>query len=61
MSAITYTPKSIAGTPKAAAKPAEPAKGFFARLLDAVIAARTEQAERELARYVQLHGRDPIS
>lgn len=62
MSAVTYTDKSLAGSPKvakAATKPA--AKGFFARLVDAFIAARTEQAEREIARYVQLNGRDPIA
>lgn len=60
MSAVTYTPKSLAGTATVAAPAAKPAKGFLARLMDAIIAARTEQAERELARYVHLHGRDPI-
>ncbi|MEP9352115.1 hypothetical protein ABLE93_00800 [Xanthobacter sp. KR7-65] len=59
MSAVTYSEKSIARSAKA--QSSQPAKGFFARLLEAVIAARTEQAERELARYVHLNGRDPIA
>lgn len=59
MSAVTYnTTKTFASTPKAAAAPA---KGFFARVMEAIVAARMEQAERELARYVQVNGRDPIA
>ncbi|QRG06508.1 hypothetical protein EZH22_26820 [Xanthobacter dioxanivorans] len=58
MSAVTYTTKTFASAPKAAVAPK---KGFFARLMEAIVAARMEQAERELARYVQLNGRDPIA
>ncbi|MFG1276106.1 hypothetical protein [Xanthobacter autotrophicus] len=57
MSAVTYTDK-IVSTSKtdSSAK-----KGFFARFLEAVVAARLEQAEREYARYVEIHGRDPVA
>lgn len=64
MSAVTYTEKTFPGAAKAkpaAAKGTEAPKGFLARLMDAIIAARTEQAERELARYVHIHGRDPVA
>lgn len=70
MSAVTYTDTTYArapnarapkAAPAAAAKSAAPKQGFLARLMDAIIAARTEQAERELSRYVQIHGRDPIA
>ncbi|MFS8039284.1 hypothetical protein ACI7BZ_20375 [Xanthobacter sp. AM11] len=63
MSAVTYTDRSFSGARKAvsAAKAEGANKGFWARLMDAIIAARTEQAERELSRYVQVHGRDPIA
>lgn len=57
MSAVSYTsPKFV----PAAAEAAEPKKGFFARVLDAIIAARTEQAEREVLKYVQRTGRYPL-
>lgn len=59
MSAVTFTHKTFAPAPKAAATSSR--KGFFTRLLEAVIASRMEQAEREYARYVELHGRDPIA
>ncbi|GGF75635.1 hypothetical protein GCM10007301_39440 [Azorhizobium oxalatiphilum] len=55
MSAVSYsTPKFVP-----AAK-AESKKGFWARVLDAIIAARTEQAEREVLKYVQRPGRYPL-
>ena len=69
MSAVTFSPNTLsrdtrAAAPKAsktAAGNAAAGKGFFARLMDAIIAARMEQAERELSRYVQLNGRDPLN
>ncbi|MFG1372580.1 hypothetical protein V5F32_10435 [Xanthobacter oligotrophicus] len=57
MSAVTYTDKFVR-TSKVAPSAK---KGFFARFLEAVVAARMEQAEREYARYVQIHGRDPVA
>jgi len=55
MSAVTYPAKSFSP----AADPAvTPAKGVFRRMLDAVIAARAAQAEREVARYLALRGED---
>ena len=59
MSAVTYSPKNFAPSQKADV--AAPKKGFFARLMEAIVAARMEQAERELSRYVQIHGRDPVA
>ena len=64
MSAVTFSPNTLsrdtrAVSPKASKTAA--GKGFFARLMDAIIAARMEQAERELSRYVQLNGRDPLN
>lgn len=60
MSAITfskaYTPAR--STAPAAARVAE--KGFFRRLLEAIIAARAEQAVAEVDRYYRIHGRDMI-
>lgn len=35
-----------------------PRKGFFARLYDAIVAAQTAKAERELAFYVRRTGTD---
>lgn len=66
MSAVTFSPDTLsretrAAAPKATAGTTAASKGFFARLMDAIIAARMEQAERELSRYVQLHGRDPLN
>lgn len=57
MSAVTYSDKSLASEPT---QVAQAKKGFFRRLLDAVIAARMEQADRELALFVQRTGRYPI-
>ncbi|MBB6309331.1 hypothetical protein [Xanthobacter tagetidis] len=51
MSAVTF-PKSLAGQKSVAVTSATPAKGFFARVLDAIIAARSAQAEREIARHM---------
>ncbi|MGR7996163.1 MULTISPECIES: hypothetical protein [unclassified Xanthobacter] len=53
MSAATYPEKTLlASHAMGVPAHARPARGFFARLLDTVIAARTEQAEKELARYL---------
>lgn len=57
MSAVALSKTiSLAGT-KAAAPVEAPTKGVFARIVDAIVAARMAQAERELARYIVL--RDP--
>lgn len=65
MSAVTFSPDTLSRdtAPKAGKVAASTAgtTGFFARLMDAIIAARMEQAERELSRYVQLNGRDPLN
>ncbi|MBP2150647.1 hypothetical protein V5F63_18255 [Xanthobacter autotrophicus DSM 597] len=64
MSAVTFSPDTLSRNTRAAAPKASKTaggKGFFARLMDAIIAARMEQAERELSRYVQLNGRDPLN
>ncbi len=64
MSAVTFSPDTLSRDTRSAAPKAGKAaagKGFFARLMDAIIAARMEQAERELSRYVQLNGRDPLN
>ncbi|MFG1478819.1 hypothetical protein V5F53_09125 [Xanthobacter sp. V4C-4] len=56
MSAVTYPAKSFALPPAAgAAAAAKPERGFLGRLFDALIAARAEQAEREVARYLAHH------
>lgn len=57
MSAVTYTDKFVRTSKTAPSAK----KGFFARFIEAVIAARMEQAELEYARYVQIHGRDPVA
>ncbi|UJX44308.1 hypothetical protein [Xanthobacter sp. YC-JY1] len=61
MSAVTFSPDTLSRETRSAAPKAAAGKGFFARLMDAIIAARMEQAERELSRYVQLNGRDPLN
>ncbi|TDT91190.1 hypothetical protein [Azorhizobium] len=55
MSAVIYSTPKFAPAAQGAVN-AEPKKGFFARVLDAIIAARTEQAEREVLKYVQRPG-----
>ncbi len=62
MSAVTYSSPKFSPVAVAAKGNvnAEPKKGFFARVLDAIIAARTEQAEREVLKYVQRTGRYPL-
>ncbi|MGU3495544.1 hypothetical protein ACLBXM_16010 [Xanthobacteraceae bacterium A53D] len=58
MSAVSYTtPKYMPSATVAAA----PKQGFFARLLAAIIAARTEQAEQEVLKYLQRPGRYPLA
>lgn len=61
MSAVTYTDKFVRPSKTASSAAPSAKKGFFARFLAAVVAARMEQAEREYARYVQIHGRDPVA
>ncbi len=65
MSAVTFSPDTLSRDTRSAASKAAAGKtagkGFFGRLMDAIIAARMEQAERELSRYVQLNGRDPLN
>lgn len=56
MSAVTFPAKSYtASRPVALAADASPARGFFGRLMDNLIAARSAQAEREVARYLANH------
>ena len=50
MTAVTYD----VGRAPAAAKPAAPRKGFFARFMDALIEARMAQARREIALHLDL-------
>jgi hypothetical protein len=50
MTAVTYD----VGRASAAAKPAAPRKGFFARFMDALIEARMAQARREIALHLDL-------
>ena len=57
MSAVTF-PKTLAGQTSVPAAKAVPAKGFFARVLDAIIAARSAQAEREIARHLSGYERN---
>ena len=40
----------------AAGRPGRAKRGFFARLLDAIAASRQRQADREIARFVELNG-----
>jgi len=64
MSAVTFSPDTLSRDARTAAPKAVKAAsgtGFLSRLMAAIIAARMEQAERELSRYVQLHGRDPLN
>ena len=50
---LAYT--ATGATPKVSAKlPAK--RGFFSRMLDAMMAARMRQAEREVAQYVAYSG-----
>ena len=48
MVAITF---GVARAAVSAANSGEQRKGFFARLLDTIVEARTKQAEREIAQY----------
>lgn len=62
MSAITFPKAYTPARPAApAARPARAAeKGFFRRVLEAIVAARAEQAVAEVDRYYRIHGRDMI-
>jgi len=51
MATLTYDLGAVAGTAKADA-PAK--KGFWARVLDAVIEARMREADRQIRQYVHL-------
>lgn len=59
MSATTFSNPALAEAPRTSAK-STAQKGFFARLYDAVVAARTEQARREIARFETIYARDRI-
>jgi hypothetical protein len=52
MTAVTYDLRNAAATAKAAAPAAPAKKGFWARVLDAMIESRMRQAERE----IRMHG-----
>ena len=57
MVALTYSDTRVAGvgaTPEEAAKPAAPRKPWYARLFDAMVEARMQQARREIRLYTQL-------
>ena len=45
----------VADVPEAAVR-TTPRRGFFARVLDALTASRQRQAEREIARFIELRG-----
>lgn len=55
MSAVAYS-KTLAAK---GAVSATPAKGLFARMWDAIVAARAAQAEREVAHYLATRYHDP--
>ncbi|WP_137043744.1 hypothetical protein [Pseudolabrys sp. FHR47] len=56
MVALTYgnAPTAAKSAAKAATETRAPAKGFFARLLDAMMEARMKQAQREIRLYTRL-------
>ncbi|MFA6264370.1 MAG: hypothetical protein WC670_01465 [Pseudolabrys sp.] len=51
---MSYTPSAIEAAFSTTYAPAvaAPKRGFFARVLDSLMAARMRQAEREVARYI---------
>ncbi|MFG1425456.1 hypothetical protein [Roseixanthobacter glucoisosaccharinicivorans] len=62
MGAVTFSTDSFSTSQTAdavAAKPAEVRKGVFARIFDAIVAARAAQAERDFITYMQRTGFDP--
>lgn len=59
MSTVTLSSRKGYAAPSATAVPSVSQKGFFARLYDAIVAAQTAKAERELAYYLHRSGRDP--
>lgn len=59
MSAVTYPAKSFSADRTAVPSAGKPAPGLLRRMLDALIAARAAEAEREVARYLALRGEDP--
>lgn len=60
MSATTFSNPALTGSTRSTSAMSKTDKGFFARLFDAVVAARTEQARREIARYETVYARDRI-
>ena len=55
MVAVTYGDARLApAAPPARAKAAVPQKGWFARIMDALVEARMEQARREIRMHTQL-------
>ncbi|MFG1397813.1 hypothetical protein [Roseixanthobacter pseudopolyaromaticivorans] len=63
MGAVTFSTDSFStattAEAAAAAKPAEARKGVFKRIFDAIVAARTAEAERDFITYMQRTGFDP--
>ena len=55
-STATFTAPSVASSSQRAAAPAQRRPGLFARLIEGLAAARHRQAEREIARLIQLQG-----
>jgi hypothetical protein len=56
MNALTYDLRTAA----AATKAAKPARGFWARVYDALVEARTRQAEREIRMHMHLIPQDVL-
>jgi len=53
---MAYAHTAIDARAIAISQPAEPRRGLFRRMFDALIAARMRQAEREIAIYLDGHG-----
>ena len=60
MATAFFAPTDLASNANPAPTKAKPARGFWGRFLDRVIAARFQSVEREMARYQHL-GFDPTS
>ena len=61
MVAVTYgVARSSAGQSAERAEPAAPRKSWFARIVDAMIEARTQQARREIKMHTRLLPRRAI-
>jgi hypothetical protein len=60
MNALTYDLRTAAATAKKV-EPAAPKKGFWTRVLDALIEARIRQAEREIRMHAHLLPADVLA